>query len=131
MERHKPVILIVDDEPGVLAVVRLSLKTQGNRYELVEATNAAEAIVAASTREPDLVLLDIGLPDQDGFSVCRTLRQLPQTASATIIMLTARNQPSDRQQAEEAGADAYLAKPFSPRELIAIVAEKLDTAQAP
>ncbi len=131
MERHKPVILIVDDEPGVLAVVRLSLKTQGNRYELVEATNAAEAIVAASTREPDLVLLDIGLPDQDGFSVCRTLRQLPQTASATIIMLTARNQPSDRQQADEAGADAYLAKPFSPRELIAIVAEKLDTAQAP
>ncbi len=126
MERQKPLILIVDDEPGVLAVVRLSLSTQGDRYDLVEATNAADAIRQAIESRPDLVLLDIGLPDQDGFTVCRTLKQTPATAETTVIMLTARNQPSDRQQAADAGADAYLAKPFSPRELIAIVSEKLE-----
>ncbi len=128
MERQKPLILIVDDEPGVLAVVRLSLSTQGDRYELLEATNAADAIRQALSAQPDLVLLDIGLPDQDGFSVCRTLKQTPATRDATVIMLTARNQPSDRQLATEAGADAYLAKPFSPRELISMVSEKLDGA---
>ena len=125
MERQKPIILIVDDEPGVLAVVRLSLGTQGNRYELVEATTAADAVRMATQHQPDLALLDIGLPDQDGFSVCRAIKQMPATDGTTVIMLTARNQPTDRQQAAEAGADAYLAKPFSPRELIAIVADKL------
>ena len=115
-------ILIVDDEPSVRAMVHASIRVRGSRYSVVEAGNATEAVAQARQHQPDLVLLDVALPDHDGFWVCETLKNAPETAHITVIMLTAMGLPSDREKAEEAGADGYIVKPFSPRALL----EELD-----
>jgi CheY-like chemotaxis protein len=115
-------ILIVDDEPSVRAMVHASIRVRAERYRVVEAGTAAEAVELATVRQPDLVLLDVALPDHDGFWVCRTLKTAPATASIPVVMLTAMSLPSDRDQALAAGADGYIVKPFSPRALL----EELD-----
>ncbi len=115
-------ILIVDDEPSVRAMVHASIYVRRARYRVVEAGNAAEALTMAQTEQPQLVLLDVALPDHDGFWVCRTLKSTPSTAHIPVIMLTAMSLPSDRDQAIDAGADGYIVKPFSPRALL----EELD-----
>jgi CheY-like chemotaxis protein len=115
-------ILIVDDEPSVRAMVHASIRVRAERYRVVEAATAAEAVEQATVRQPDLVLLDVALPDHDGFWVCRTLKTAPATASIPVVMLTAMSLPSDRDQALAAGADGYIVKPFSPRALL----EELD-----
>jgi CheY-like chemotaxis protein len=115
-------ILIVDDEPSVRAMVHASIYVRRARYRVVEAGNAAEALALAQAQQPQLILLDVALPDQDGFWVCRSLKTTPSTAHIPVIMLTAMSLPSDRKQAIEAGADGYIVKPFSPRALL----EELD-----
>jgi CheY-like chemotaxis protein len=115
-------ILIVDDEPSVRAMVHASIYVRQARYRVVEAGNAAEALELARALQPHMILLDVALPDHDGFWVCRSLKRNPATAHIPVIMLTAMSLPSDRQQAIEAGADGYIVKPFSPRALI----EELD-----
>ena len=115
-------ILIVDDEPSVRAMVHASIYVRRARYRVVEAGNAAEALTMAQAEQPRLVLLDVALPDHDGFWVCRTLKSTPSTAHIPVIMLTAMSLPSDRDQAIDAGADGYIVKPFSPRALL----EELD-----
>ena len=115
-------ILIVDDEPSVRAMVHASISVRRARYRIVEAGNAAEALALARAEQPRLILLDVALPDHDGFWVCRSLKNTPTTAHIPVIMLTAMSLPSDRQQAIEAGADGYIVKPFSPRALL----EELD-----
>ncbi|MCA1646026.1 MAG: response regulator [Chloroflexi bacterium] len=115
-------ILIVDDEPSVRAMVHASIQVRGVRYRAVEAANAAEALALAASEQPRLILLDVGLPDHDGFWVCRALKNTPSTAHIPVIMLTAMSLPSDRAQAITAGADGYIVKPFSPRALL----EELD-----
>jgi CheY-like chemotaxis protein len=115
-------ILIVDDEPSVRAMVHASIYVRRARYRVVEAGNAAEALTMAQAEQPQLVLLDVALPDHDGFWVCRTLKSTPSTAHIPVIMLTAMSLPSDRDQAIDAGADGYIVKPFSPRALL----EELD-----
>ena len=115
-------ILIVDDEPSVRAMVNTSIQVRGDRYLVVEAGNANEAVVRATQHQPDLVLLDVALPDHDGFWVCRALKTTPATAHIPVIMLTAMSLPSDRERAIDAGADGYIVKPFSPRALL----EELD-----
>jgi two-component system cell cycle response regulator len=115
-------ILIVDDEPSVRAMVHASISVRRARYRIVEAGNAADALAAAWAQQPQLILLDVALPDHDGFWVCRSLKNTPTTAHIPVIMLTAMSLPSDRQQAIEAGADGYIVKPFSPRALL----EELD-----
>jgi CheY-like chemotaxis protein len=118
--RH--LILIVDDEPSVRAMVHASIQVRANRYRVVEAGNATEAIARARAHQPDLVLLDVALPDHDGFWVCRELKGDAQTAHIMVIMLTAMGLQSDRERAIAAGADGYIVKPFSPRALV----EELD-----
>jgi len=103
-------------------MVHASINVRQARYRVVEAGNAAEALELARAHQPRLILLDVALPDHDGFWVCRSLRNNPATAHIPVIMLTAMSLPSDRQQAMEAGADGYIVKPFSPRALI----EELD-----
>ncbi len=111
-------ILIVDDEPSVRAMVHASIRVRGTGYRVLEAGNAAEAVAQARQHVPDLVLLDVALPDHDGFWVCRTLKSSPETAHIAVVMLTAMSLPSDRDRAAEAGADGYVVKPFSPRALL-------------
>jgi DNA-binding response OmpR family regulator len=115
-------ILVVDDEPSVRAMVHASIRVKADRYRVVEAGNAADAVDQARQHRPDLVLLDVALPDHDGFWVCRTLKTDAKTAQIPVIMLTAMGLASDREHALEAGADGYIVKPFSPRALL----EELD-----
>jgi DNA-binding response OmpR family regulator len=105
-------LLIVDDEDGVRALVRMTL--DNGSYEIMEACEGGEALEMARQYHPDLVLLDVMLPDISGLDVCRKLKEDPSLASTTIVMLTARAQMSDLGDAEGAGADGYFTKPFSP-----------------
>jgi len=105
-------LLIVDDEDGVRALVRMTL--DGGSYEIIEAREGSQALELARAHRPELVLLDVMLPDISGLEVCRELKNDPTTSGATIVMLTARAQSSDLGDAEEAGADGYFTKPFSP-----------------
>jgi two-component system KDP operon response regulator KdpE len=107
-------VLVVDDEPQVLRFLRASLGAHG--YRLVEATTGEQALVEAATRAPDLVLLDLGLPDLDGVEVARRLREW---SAVPIVVLSARGQENDKILALDAGADDYLTKPFGTGELLA------------
>jgi DNA-binding response OmpR family regulator len=109
-------ILVVDDEPDAVDLVQFNLKNAG--YEVVTAADGAEAIKAARKFSPDLVLLDVMLPEIDGLEVCKMLRRDPATVDVPIIMLTAKAGEIDRVLGLELGADDYVTKPFSPRELV-------------
>jgi two-component system, OmpR family, alkaline phosphatase synthesis response regulator PhoP len=109
-------ILIVDDEQNLLDLVRGYLEREG--FSVSAAHDGPSAVEAARTDEPDLVVLDLMLPGFDGLEVCRRLRQF---SSAYVLMLTARTDELDRVVGLEVGADDYLGKPFSPRELVARV----------
>jgi two-component system KDP operon response regulator KdpE len=107
-------ILLIEDEPQIRRFLRASLGAQG--YRLVEAVTGEEGLLQAATRQPDLVLLDLGLPDLDGVDVIRRLREW---ASIPIIVLSARGQERDKIAALDAGADDYVSKPFAVGELFA------------
>jgi len=109
-------ILVVEDELSLVETLAYNLKRQG--YEVEIATDGPTALEAASESKPDLILLDIMLPGMDGFEVCRKLRQ---EMSTPVLMLTARDDEIDRVVGLEVGADDYLTKPFSMRELLARV----------
>jgi two-component system alkaline phosphatase synthesis response regulator PhoP len=109
-------ILVVDDEPKIVQLARDYLEASG--FEVLAARDGHSAIQAARTRKPDLVVLDLGLPGVDGLDVARTLRR---DSSLPIIMLTARGDESDKLVGLELGADDYVTKPFSPKELVARV----------
>ena len=109
-------ILVVDDEPRIAELARDYLERAGFRVDV--AGNGADALAMARTRVPDLIVLDLGLPKMDGLDVTRTLRK---HSNVPIIMLTARVDESDKLIGLELGADDYLTKPFSPRELVARV----------
>ena len=114
MEEHRNKILVVEDEPTLVDTLDYSLRKQG--YTVLTATDGRAAIEAARKERPDLVVLDIMLPGLDGFEVCRILRQ---EMSVPILMLTARTEEVDKIVGLEVGADDYLTKPFSMRELMA------------
>lgn len=109
-------ILVVDDEPNIAQLIRMYLDREG--FETSVATTGAEALARVEQRRPALVILDIMLPDIDGFEVCREIRR---GSSIPIIMLTAREGDEDKIAGLELGADDYVAKPFVPRELVARV----------
>ncbi|HEY7412464.1 MAG TPA: response regulator [Vicinamibacteria bacterium] len=109
-----PLVLVVDDEPQLRRFLRATLPAHG--YRVTEAETAAQAVVEASTRTPDVILLDLGLPDMDGVEVTRRLREWSDTP---IIVLSARGQEADKIEALDAGADDYLTKPFAMGELLA------------
>ena len=122
-------ILIVDDEPSVRAMVRTALLLK-DHYRVIEAANATDAVALAMNERPHLVLLDVALPDHDGFWVCRQLKGNAETAHIPVIMLTAMGLPSDREQAVQAGADGYIVKPFSPRALLEELDQRLSRKES-
>lgn len=113
-------ILIVDDEKNIVDILKYNLIKEG--FETIEAYDGKEAIEKALRLNPDIILLDVMLPVYDGFAVCRKLREKIQTP---IIMLTAKEEEVDKVLGLEMGADDYVTKPFSPRELIARIKSNL------
>jgi two-component system phosphate regulon response regulator PhoB len=112
-------VLIVDDEPTVVELVRVTL--EDDRVSVIAATSGADALALAAEAQPDLILLDVNLPDLSGLEVCRRLRREPSFAGSRIVMLTAAAQREDVNRGLAAGADEYLTKPFSPVRLLALV----------
>jgi pilus assembly protein CpaE len=110
-------ILIVDDDIETLRLVGLMLQRQG--FAIVAANNGTQALAQAAHENPDLILLDVMMPDMDGYQVTRKLRQNPQTANTPILMFTAKTQVDDKLAGYEAGVDDYLTKPVHPVELVA------------
>jgi len=117
-------VLVVDDDPGIVKLVRAYLEQAG--YSVLAAQEGKKALQIARHDKPDLVILDLMLPEMDGWDVCRALRK---ESDVPIIMLTARVEESDKLIGLELGADDYVTKPFSPRELVARVRSVLRRAQ--
>ena len=109
-------VLVVDDQPDIVELVRAYLERAG--FDVVSAADGEEALLLVRRRHPDLVILDLGLPGRDGLDVARQVRK---DSDVPIIMLTARTEETDRVAGLELGADDYVPKPFSPRELVARV----------
>jgi two-component system KDP operon response regulator KdpE len=114
MDRPAPLILLIEDEPQMRRFLRTALGA--NDYRLVEAVTAKEGLAQAAARNPDVILLDLGLPDRDGLEVARELREWSGTP---IIILSARGRERDKVAALDVGADDYLTKPFGVEELLA------------
>lgn len=119
-------ILLVDDDPRLRDLVALALGRAG--YAVLTAGDGQRALMHAAREKPDLIVLDVGLPEMDGFEVCRRIRA---TSDVPILFLTARDDEIDRIVGLELGADDYVTKPFSPRELVARVKAILKRSQAP
>lgn len=109
-----PVILLIEDEPQIRRFLRAALDTQG--FKLIEAATGEEGLAAAATRQPEMIILDLGLPDIDGLEVIRRVREW---SAIPIIILSARGQERDKITALDAGADDYVSKPFGVGELLA------------
>ncbi|OGL27672.1 MAG: DNA-binding response regulator [Candidatus Rokubacteria bacterium RIFCSPLOWO2_12_FULL_69_21] len=110
-------VLVVEDEPDIRDLIVFHLEREGFRARTAQ--NGADALKQIRTAPPDLVVLDLMLPELDGLEVCRRLRQDPSTAAVPVIMLTAKGDEADRIVGLELGADDYITKPFSPKELVA------------
>lgn len=121
-------ILVVDDELYILELVRFNLEKEG--YQVLVTTDGQTAIQQIYAERPDLVILDIMLPKMDGLEICRFLRSDQQFAELPIIMLTAKGEERDTVMGLDMGADDYIKKPFSPRELVARVKARLRTKPA-
>ena len=111
---NKPLILVVEDDPPVRNLITTTLKT--NDYRFLSAKNGEEAIIEASSHNPDIILMDLGLPDMDGVEVIEKIRTW---SGVPIIVISARSEDADKIEALDAGADDYLTKPFSVEELLA------------
>ncbi len=118
-------ILVVDDEPRMIRFIRLNLEHDG--FEVIEAGDGLQALNQVRDALPDLVLLDVAMPELDGFEALRLLREI---SSVPVIMLTARADEDDRVRGLELGADDYVTKPFSPRELVSRVRAVLRRTEA-
>ena len=116
-------ILVADDDEDILALVTTVLERDG--YKVVAARDGAAAVAAAAQQRPDLAVLDVSMPELDGLEVLRRLRADPGTSDVPVVMLSARVQEDDVKTGFETGANAYVQKPFSPRELSDRVAELL------
>ena len=112
----KQKVLVVDDEPEAVELVKFNLNGAG--YDVTTASDGAEALNKARRIQPNLVILDVMMPEIDGMEVCKLMRRDPATSSIPIIMLTAKASEVDRVLGLELGADDYVVKPFSPRELV-------------
>jgi DNA-binding response OmpR family regulator len=122
--RHR--ILVVDDEPRMIRFIRMNLEHDG--FEVTEAADGLAALQQVRDTLPDLVLLDVAMPELDGFETLRLLREI---SNVPVIMLTARAEEDDRVRGLELGADDYITKPFSPRELVSRVKAVLRRTEAP
>ena len=128
----KPTILLIDDDPMVARLVELSLESEG--YQLAVAPNGLKGLKMAQTNPPDLILLDLMLPGQDGFEVLNRLRAAPRTADVPVVVVSSKSQPTDKQTAAKIGANAYMTKPYRRTELLStihsLLSEKAEAAVA-
>ena len=116
-------VLVVDDAKDVRQLARVSLTTAG--FEVHQAATAAEALELATEVRPDCIVLDVQLPDASGHDICRALKTDPATAQATVVMLTTQGGADAKVMAYAAGADDYIVKPFSPRDLASRVGDAI------
>jgi CheY-like chemotaxis protein len=121
-------VLLCDDEEVLRQLVRATL--DNGEYEIVEAADGDESLELARSIRPDLIVLDMMMPARSGLEVLRELRQDPALSRTPVIMLTARARQADQDEAAAAGADRYLAKPFSPLELISLVEDLLERGES-
>ncbi|MFO1267528.1 MAG: two-component system response regulator CreB [Rubrivivax sp.] len=121
MSPRQPLVLLVEDDPAIGRTVAFALEREGFAVEHVLLVGEARRRLAAAGPAPALLVLDIGLPDGSGLDLCRALREAPPHQALPILVLSARSEEIDRVLGLELGADDYLAKPFSPRELVARV----------
>jgi CheY-like chemotaxis protein len=117
-------ILIIDDEPSIREVAQICLETIAD-WEIITASSGLEGLAKAEAEQPDAILLDVMMPDMDGFTTLQKLKANPATAELPVIMLTAKVQPSDRLHYEKLGLKASIAKPFEPLELANEIAQIL------
>jgi len=117
-----PCVLIVDDDPFIRKLIATTLEDVAG-FDLAQAGDGLEAVAVAERLTPAIIFLDIDMPRLDGLGACRRLRAAPETAGATIVMLTAAAGEAAEREAEGAGADLFLTKPFSPLELLRLVDE--------
>jgi two-component system KDP operon response regulator KdpE len=122
----KHTILVVDDEPRMIQFIRMNLELEG--YRVIQASNGLRALKQTRDELPDLVVLDVMMPELDGFE---TLRLLRETSTAPVIMLTVKDDEDDKVKGLELGADDYVTKPFSPRELTSRIKAALRRAELP
>lgn len=122
-------ILIVDDEPDILEFINYNLKKEG--FKVYQARNGREAIAAAVKQIPDLILLDIMLPEMDGIETCEEIRKIPSLYHTTIAFLTARGEDYSQIAGFEAGGDDYITKPIKPKVLISRIKALLKRSHAP
>ena len=122
---HK--VLIADDETNIRDILDFSLHAEG--FEAIGARSGDEAFTLAVSEQPDLVILDVMMPGTSGIETCRLLKNDRRTRHLPVILLTARTSGDDRAAGEEAGADAYITKPFSPHRVIATVERLLGVAR--
>lgn len=119
-------ILVVDDEVYIAHILEFSLGMEG--YEVITAICGNEALAKADEQHPDLIVLDIMMPEIDGYEVCRRLRADERFSDIPVILLTAKHSTEDKQKGMEVGASAYMTKPFRPAELIEKIRELLGNA---
>lgn len=119
MAKNKAKILLVDDEPDILEIVGYNLSQEG--YQISTATNGKEAIVKAKAELPDLIILDVMMPEMDGIEACEAIRKIPELANVIITFLTARNEDYTQVAGFDAGADDYISKPIKPKLLVSKV----------
>jgi DNA-binding response OmpR family regulator len=120
----EPLILVADDDDDILLLVTTRLKRDG--FDVIEARSGGEALTLARERRPDVAVLDVGMPGLDGLEVLEQIRADDALIGMRVLLLTAKAQESDVRRGYDAGADAYVRKPFSPTELSARVRELLD-----
>jgi DNA-binding response OmpR family regulator len=122
-------VLIVDDEPNIVRSLQFLMTQAG--YQVRVARDGEQALAAIAAAEPDLVLLDVMIPKRDGFDVCQTIRANPAWARTRILMLTAKGRDIEREKGLAMGADDYITKPFSTKEVVARVERMIGPAEVP
>lgn len=118
-------VLVADDNPQMRLLLEMTLRK--GQYEVLVTADGGQALQIARERHPDLVLLDAEMPVVHGFEVCRQLKDDPRTRDIQVIMITAKAQEEDRDRGLASGADEYIAKPFSPKELLGRLASRFGT----
>ncbi len=128
-ENHKKKILVVDDDPDMLRL--LSARLKANEYDVAFATDGVSCMAELRKQDPDLLILDLGLPAGDGFKTLERVRDLPQYSGLPVVVLTAKDASEVRQKSMDAGADAFCQKGASQEELLSEVWRLLDRGEAP
>jgi CheY-like chemotaxis protein len=122
-------ILAADDDAVIQRLLEVNLELEG--YDVVLASDGAEAVAVAEAHRPDLVLLDVMMPNLDGWQACADIRRIDGLEDVPVVFLSARAQQADLDRGDEVGASAYITKPFDPMELLDVVKDLLDASSSP